>query len=79
VVKSTSGAAIEPGLLQQNYTTDPKTPTDQSPPMIGETNSHIALHSMADKTEGSATATEKRTPTGFVILGLELKLKSTSG
>jgi hypothetical protein len=47
--------------------------------MIGEPNADIALHSMSDKNEGSASATEKPAPTGFVILSLELKLKSASG
>jgi uncharacterized protein DUF992 len=79
LVKSASGAAIAPGLLQQTYATDPKTPADQKPRLIGEANSDIALHSMADKSEGSASATEKPAPTGFVILSVELKLKSTSG
>jgi hypothetical protein len=78
-VKSASGAAVEPGLLQQSYASDPTKPADQMPPLIGEANSDIALHSMADKSEGSASATEKPAPTGFVILGVELKLKSTSG
>jgi hypothetical protein len=34
---------------------------------------------MADETEGSASAPEKPSPTGFVILKLELTLKSASG
>jgi Protein of unknown function (DUF992) len=79
VVKSATGATIQPGLLQQSFTTDPKTPADQKPPMIGEPNTDIALHSMSDKTEGSASATQKPAPTGFVILSIELKLKSASG
>lgn len=41
--------------------------------------SDIALHSMSDRTEGSASATEKPTSTGFVILRLQLRLKSMSG
>ena len=79
VVKSVTGAAVGPGLLEQTYAIDPAKPADQKPPMVGEPNSDIALHSMADKSEGSASATEKPTPTGFVILSVELKLKSTSG
>jgi hypothetical protein len=46
--------------------------------MLGEANSDIALHTMADKTERSANATVKPAPTGFVILSVELKLKSGS-
>jgi hypothetical protein len=34
---------------------------------------------MSDKQEGSASAPQKASPTGFVIIGVELKLKSTSG
>ena len=79
VVRSISGAAAEPGALQQIYATDPKKPADQKPPLIGERNSDLTLHSMSDKVEGSASATEKPAPTGFVILSLELKLKSASG
>jgi hypothetical protein len=79
VVKSKTGAKVEPGLLQQSFASDRKTPADQKPPMIGEPNADIALHSMSDKTEGSASATEKPAPTGFVILSLELTLKSASG
>jgi hypothetical protein len=79
VVKSATGAKVEPGLLQQSFTSDPKTPADQKPPMIGEPNADIALHSMSDKNEGSASATQKPAPTGFVILSVELKLKSASG
>jgi Protein of unknown function (DUF992) len=77
-VKSTSGAAIGPGLLEQRFATDAQKSVDQSPPLIGEVNADIALHSMADKSEGSASATEKAQPTGFVILSVELKLKATS-
>jgi len=79
VVKSTSGAAAEPGLLQQTYASDPAKPADQKPPMIGEANSDIILHSMADKLEGSASASQKAAPAGFVILGVELRLTATSG
>jgi hypothetical protein len=77
-VKSTSGGAIGPGLLEQKYAADAQKSVDQTPPMIGEVNADISLHSMADKSEGSASATEKRAPTGFVILSVDLKLKATS-
>lgn len=79
LVKSASGAAASPALLQQTYANDPKLPADQKPPLMGEANSDISLHSMADKSEGSASAPEKPAPTGFVILSLDLKLKSASG
>ena len=77
VVRTASGAA-EPGALQQIFAADSKTPADQKSPLIGEKNSSVVLHSMADETEGSASAPEKATPTGFVILKLELTLKSAS-
>ena len=58
---------------------DPTKLADQKPPLIGQANSDIVMHSMADTSEGSASTTEKSAPTGFVILGVELKLKSASG
>lgn len=77
-VKVESGP-VEPGLLQQVYAAHPAKPADQKPPLIGEANSKIALHFMADKDEGSASVAQKPGPTGFVILSVELKLKTTSG
>jgi hypothetical protein len=79
VVKTVSGVAtLGPGVLEQSYATDPAKATDQMASLIGETNSAIALHSMSDKSEGSASAPTKPAPTGFVILGVALKLKSSS-
>ena len=78
VVKTAPGIQIEAGLLEQSFTGDRKM-ADQMPPLIGQPNAGIALHSMLDKSEGSAGATEKPAPTGFVILSVELKLKSASG
>ena len=78
VVRAASGVA-EPGALQQIFATDAKKPADQKSPLIGERNSDVVLNSMLDETEGSASAPEKPTPTGFVILKLELMLKSASG
>ena len=79
VVKTVSGVAtLGPGVLEQSYATDPAKATDQMASLIGETNSAIALHSMSDKSEGSASAATKAAPTGFVILGVTLKLKSSS-
>jgi hypothetical protein len=79
LVKWTSAAAVEPGLLQQSYAADPAKPADQKPPLIGEANADVVLHFMADKREGSASAPEKPPPTGYVVRGVELELKSTSG
>ena len=78
-VKSAPGAAVQPGVLQQTYANDASQSADQKPPLIGQANPDIVLHSMADTSEGSASATEKPAPTGFMILGVELKLKSASG
>lgn len=78
VVRAASGVA-DPGALQQIFATDTKKPADQKSPLIGEKNSNVMLHSMADETEGSASGPERPTPTGFVILKLELMLKSASG
>jgi hypothetical protein len=78
VVRAASGVA-EPGALQQVFASDTKKPADQKSPLIGERNSDLVLHSMLDETEGSASTPEKPAPTGFVILKLELTLKSASG
>ena len=78
-VKADTVMPSVPGLLQQNYAPDRATPADQLPPMIGETNSRIILQSMTDTREDSASATQKPPPAGYVIIGLQLKLKSTSG
>ena len=78
VVRAASGVA-DPGVLQQVFAVDTKKPADQKSPLIGERNSDVVLHSMLDESEGSASAAEKPAPTGFVILKLELTLKSASG
>ena len=79
VIKTVAGVAtLGPGVLEQNYVTDPAKATDQMASLIGETNSAIALHSMSDKSEGSASAPTKPAPTGFVILGVMLKLKASA-
>jgi hypothetical protein len=79
LVKGAPGVSLSVGLLEQTFAADPKTASDTTGPMIGEANADIALHSMADKAEGSASAAEKPRPTGFVITGVELKLKSAVG
>ena len=78
-VKSASAEVVPSGALQQTYANDPSQSADQKPPLIGQANPDIVLHSMADASEGSASATEKPAPTAFLILGVELKLKSASG
>jgi len=79
IVKADTVMPSVPGLLQQSYALDPATPADHLGPLVGETNSRIILQSMTDKREGSASAAQKPPPTGYVITGLQLKLKSASG
>jgi hypothetical protein len=79
VVRSASGSAAHPGLLQQSYATDPAKPADQKSPIVGELNADIQLQTMADENEGSASVSEKPPPRGFVVIGLELKLTSSAG
>jgi hypothetical protein len=79
VVKAAVGLKIEPGLLEQSFTSDRKTPADLKPPLVGEPNAVIVLHSMADKSEGSVSAAQKPAPTGFVVQSVELTLRSASG
>jgi len=79
IVKSATVERTQPGLLEQTYATDRAKPVDEKSPIVGEANSDIRLLTMADEREGSASASEKTPPKGFVIIGVELKLKSTSG
>ena len=79
LVKAPSATPAPPGILQQSYSGDPKTPTGQIPDMIGETNSGIVLHSMADKKEGIVSASDGSPALGITVLEVELKLKSTTG
>ena len=78
-VKSDVATSVVPGMLQQSYAIDNATPADQLPPMIGESNSRIVLQSLTDKQEGSASAAQKPAPSGYVIIGLQLKLRSAAG
>jgi hypothetical protein len=78
VVRSPVGSNAAAGALQQVYSSGSIKPADQSPPLIGETNAELALHSMEDKPEGSVSASKKPAPTGFVILRLELTLKASA-
>jgi hypothetical protein len=68
-----------PGLLQQRYVADAKAPADQIPDVIGEMNPDIVLQSMAERSGGRTRAPEKSPAGDFIILEVELKLKSTAG
>ena len=68
-----------PGLLQQSYSSDAKAPADQIPALIGDANADIVLQSMGDSNKGNISTPEKRPAGDFVILEVELKLKSTPG
>jgi len=48
------------------------------PDLIGQANSRIVLQSMGDKKEGSASAEQRSSVDGVAVLGVELKLKSTT-
>ena len=79
VVKGVPGMPMNAGILQQSYAADSAAPRYQTAPtLVGEPNANVVLKSMAEKQEGSATSPEKPRPAGFVIVALELKLKSTS-
>ena len=78
IVKTDTLMPSVPGLLQQGYALDRGTSADQLAPLIGETNSRIILQSMTDKQEGSASASQKPPPTGYVIIGIQLTLKSAT-
>jgi hypothetical protein len=77
VVKATTEVQLTPGILQQNYLVDQAKLADQLAPLLGTTNPHLVLHAMADTKEGSASDPAKPLPTGYVIIGIQLKLKVT--
>ena len=79
VLKGQPGTALEPGLLEQLYETDRGSREDSLPVLFGISNPQLALHHMADKPEGQASAPTKPRPIGFVILRVELTLKAASG
>lgn len=79
IVRSASVGRAPPGLLEQTYAADRGKPIDDTSPIIGEVNSDIRLQTMADEHAGSVGAGEKAPPKGFVVIGVELKLKSTAG
>ena len=77
VVRSPSDDPVRPGALQRTFTSDSGKPVDQKPPLVGDGDAEVALHSLSDSPEGAVSATQKPAPTGFVILRLELTLSST--
>ena len=79
VVKGPLATALEPALLEQHYEADRRARDDAMAVLLGVANPQLALHHMADKPEGHASAPTKPRPTGFVILRLELNLKAASG
>ena len=78
VVTGPWGTRPTAGLLQQKYAIDEATPAGQVPPLIGERNANIILHAMADKREGIVSQ-EKQPRPDYVLSGVELLLKASSG
>jgi hypothetical protein len=77
VVRSPSEPTDRLGLLQQSFANDSSQPPEQKPPLIGHES--LALHSLSDRPEGSVSSQVKPTPVGFVILRLQLQLRSSIG
>jgi len=77
-VKAPSEGLAVPGLLNQSYAADPRTPAGQIPDMIGELHSGVVLQTMSDPKEGSSGARE-RSPAAFTVLGVQLELRTTAG
>jgi hypothetical protein len=77
MVRAPMGTQPSPGLLQQSYSADSTTPRGQTPPLVGEQNSEIILHTMSDKEEGGASK-EKQSAPRFAIIEIELKLKAST-
>jgi Protein of unknown function (DUF992) len=78
-VKVPPNTRLVPGFLEQDYGADPRTSANPTPDLVGLEKSGIILQSMADKKEGSASAKARSGADGVAVLGLELKLKSTTG
>ena len=78
LVRGPLGTQPPAGLLQQSYAADEATPAGQVPPLVGERNTKIILHAMADKQEGNASLEKKPRP-DFVLTGVELLLKASTG
>jgi Protein of unknown function (DUF992) len=78
VVKGPLGTLPSAGLLQQSYVVDEATPAGQVPPLVGERNTKIILHSMAEKREGIASQENQPRP-DFILTGVELLLKIGAG
>jgi uncharacterized protein DUF992 len=66
MVRAPTGTRPAPGLLQQTYAADSATPAGQTAPLVGERNTEITLHTMAEKEEGS-TSKEKPVKPRFAI------------
>jgi hypothetical protein len=77
-VRAPPGTPIVPGLLKQSYVADSRTPAGQIPDMIGELSSGVVLQTMSDVKEGSTSAAE-RSPAAFIVLGVQLDLRTTDG
>jgi hypothetical protein len=69
--------APAPGLLQQSYEPDAKSPQDQAHTLVGEANAAIILQSMADNSEKGTSAPGKSPAGDLAILRLELTLHSS--
>ncbi|MGE0851935.1 MAG: DUF992 domain-containing protein [Hyphomicrobiaceae bacterium] len=78
-VVTAASSVVTPGMLQQAFNSDQTVRADQSTiRLVGEINPGIVLRPLADKPAGSASAKEKPKPTGFIVLGLELRLESAA-
>ena len=77
VVKGPLRTLPPAGMLQQSYAVDEATPAGQVPPLVGDQNTNIILHAMADKLEGNASH-EKQPRPDFILTGVELLLKAST-
>jgi hypothetical protein len=74
VVKGIAATVGSPGLLQQAYAADLAANPGHAPPLIGETDVSIVLHTMAD---AQLAGSEKQPATIAMIVLVTLTLKST--
>jgi hypothetical protein len=76
VVKGTRATMGLPGVLQQFYAADLAANPGHSPPLIGETNVSIVLHTLADEQAPAGAHNRRQIANGIIVL-VALRLKST--
>ena len=78
IVKAPFGMQAKPGFLQQGYAVDRAASTGETTPLMGEKNTELSLHPLADKEPGSASRETPPLPR-YIITSVELVLQAATG